>query len=66
MQRQHPHPRVQQPVDQQPVGAFDRDHLNVKAPQRGTQRAHSVLIMRERCRQQLRTSGILDQHVVLL
>ena len=34
MQRQHPHPGVQQPIDQQPVGALDRDHLNLKALKR--------------------------------
>jgi len=66
MQRQHPDTRIQQPVDQQPVRAFDRAHLHLKARKRGAQRTHPALVMRERRAQQLMAVGILDQHVVLL
>jgi len=66
MQRQDAHPGLQQPLDQHPVGPLDRDHLNPKTCQRRAQRAHAVLVVRERRRQQLLTGWILDQHVVLL
>jgi hypothetical protein len=66
VQRQHPHPGVQQPVDEQPVGALDRHHLHVKAHQRRAQRAHAILIVRECRGQQFLAAWVLDQHVVLL
>jgi hypothetical protein len=65
MQGQHAQPGVQQPIDQQPVRAFDPAH-NLKALKRGAQRAHAVLVMSERGALQLVAGGILDQHVVLL
>jgi hypothetical protein len=48
MEGKHPHPGVQQRVDQQPVGAFDRDQLNLETLKRPQQRADPVLVMRER------------------
>jgi len=42
MQGQHGDPGVQQSVDQQPVGAFDRDQLNLETLQRVAQRADAV------------------------
>jgi len=65
-QRQHPHPRFEQPVDQQPIGPLDRDHLDREAHQCRAQRAHAILVVRERRRHQLLSGRVLDQHVVLL
>ena len=39
MQRKHPHTRLQQPVDQQPLRPLDRDDLDVEALKRSAQRA---------------------------
>ena len=38
MQRQHPQPRVQQPLDQQPVRPLDRDQRHLQPHQRAAQR----------------------------
>ena len=53
MHRQHPQPRVQQPLDQQPVGPLDRDQLNLQPQQRPAQRPQPLLVVRERGGQQL-------------
>ena len=66
MQGQHPQPRIQQPLDQQPVRTLDRDQLDSQAHQLPAQRPHAVLIMRERRGQKLLTRRISDEHIVLL
>ena len=66
MQRQNPQPRVQQPLDQQPVGPLDRDQLNLEAHQRPAQGPQTLLVMRERRRQQPLARRVRDEHVVLL
>ncbi len=66
MQRQHPHPSLQQPIDQQPVRALNRDQVDLKARQRRAQAADPVLAVRERRGQQLLPGRVLDQHIVLL
>jgi hypothetical protein len=38
MHRQHPQPRVQQPLDQQPVRPLDRDQLHLQPHERPAQR----------------------------
>jgi hypothetical protein len=50
MQRQDPQPRVQQPLDQQPVRPLDRDQLHFQAHQRSAQGPHTLLVVRERRR----------------
>jgi hypothetical protein len=66
VQRQHPQPRVQQPLDQQPVRALDRDQLHLQPHERATQRPQARFIVRERGGQQLLARLVGDQHVVLL
>ncbi len=66
MQRQNPQPRVQQPLDQQPVGPLDRDQAHPVAHQGAAQAAHPGLIVRERRGQDPLARLISDQHVVLL
>jgi hypothetical protein len=66
MQRQHPQPRVQQPLDQQPVRPLDRHQRHVQAHQRPAQRPQPLFVMRERRRQQLLARRVGDQHIVLL
>ncbi len=51
MQRQDPQPRVQQPLDQQPIGPLNRDQLHLQAHQRPAQGPQTRLIVRERRRQ---------------
>ena len=46
--RQHPQPRVQQPLDQQPVRALDRHQLDLQAHQLPAQRPQPRLVVRER------------------
>jgi hypothetical protein len=66
MQRQHLHPRVQQPLDQHAVRALDRDDLHLKAHQRIAQRGDPALVVRKRLTEQ-RVAGVIgDQDVVLL
>ena len=66
MQRQHPHPGLEQPLDQHPVAALDRDDLNVKAKQRVAQRGDPLLVVRERLGQQPLAGLVSDQQIVLL
>ena len=49
MQRQHPQPRVQQPLDQQPVRPLHGDQLHLQAHQLPAQRPQPLLVVRERC-----------------
>ena len=48
MQRQHTQPRVEQPLDQQPVRPLDRDQPDLQPHQHTTQPAQALLVMRER------------------
>jgi len=66
MQCQQPQPSVKHPLDQQPVGPLDRDQPNLKAHQRATQRPQPRLVVREAAREQLLTSLVLDQDIMLL
>jgi hypothetical protein len=66
MQRQHPQPRIQQPLDQQPVRALDRDQLHLEPHEHATQRPQSLLVVRERGGQQLLARLVGHQHVMLL
>jgi hypothetical protein len=66
VQRQQSQPRVQQPLDQQPVGPLDRDQPNLEAHQRAAQRPQPRLVVREAAREQLLASLVLDQDIVLL
>jgi hypothetical protein len=66
MQGQHPQTGVQQPLNQQPVRALDRDQLHLQAHQRAAQRPQPCLVVRERGRQQLLARLVLHEHVVLL
>ena len=66
VQRQHPQPRVQQPLDHQPVRPLHRDQLHPQPHQLPAQRPQPLLVMRERCGQQLLARRIRDEHVVLL
>jgi hypothetical protein len=66
VQRQHPQPRIQQPLDQHPIGPLDRDELHARPLQRAAQPAKSSLVVRERGRHQLLARLVTDQHVVLL
>ncbi len=66
MQRQHPHPGLEQPLDQHSVTALDRDDINLEAGQGVAQRDDPLLVVHERLRQQLPAVLISDQHVVLL
>ena len=50
MQRQHPQPRVQQPLDQQPVRPLGRDQLNLQPHQRPAQRPDPLLVVHKRRR----------------
>jgi hypothetical protein len=66
MQRQHPQPGVQQPLDQQPVRPLHRDQRHLQAHQLPAQRPQPRLVMRERRREQLLARRIRDEHIVLL
>ena len=66
MQRQQPQPRIQQPLDQQPIRPLDRDQRHLHPHQRAAQRPQTLLIVRERGRQQLLARLVLHEHVVLL
>ena len=66
MHRQHPQPRVQQPLDQQPVRPLDRDQLHLQPQQRAAQRPQPLLVVRERGRQQLLARLVAHEHVVLV
>ena len=55
MQRQQPQPRIQQPLDQQPVRPLDRDQRHLQPHQRAAQRPQPFLIVRERGGQHLLT-----------
>src|ERR1039458_5571949 len=66
MQRQHLHPRLQQPFDQHAVRALDRDDLYLEAHQRIAQGGDPSLVMRKRLTQQLVAGVIGDQDIVLL
>ena len=48
MHRQHPQPRIQQTLEQQPVRPLDRDQLHLQPHERPTQRPQPLLIVRER------------------
>jgi hypothetical protein len=66
MQRQNPQPRVQQPLDQQPIRPLNRDQPHLVTHQRAAQAAHPDLVVRERRGQDPLARLISDQHVVLL
>jgi hypothetical protein len=66
VQRQHPQPRVQQPLDQQPVRTLDRDQRHLQTDKLAAQRPQSFLVVRKRGRQKLLARLVGDQHVVLL
>ncbi len=66
MQRQHPHPRLQQPLDQHTITALDRYDLNLEADQRIAQRPDPQLVVRKRFREQPIAGVIGDQDIVLL
>jgi hypothetical protein len=66
MQRQDPQPRVQQPLDQQPIRPVDRDQAHLVTHQCAAQTAHPGLVVRERRGQDPLARLISDQHVVLL
>ena len=66
VQRQDPQSCVQQPLDQQPVGPLDRDQLHLQAHQRPAQGPQTLLIVRERRRQQPLARRVRDEHIVLL
>ena len=66
MQRQHPHPGLEQPLDQHPVAALDRDDLDLKQTSASHNAAIPVLVVRERLGQQPLAGLVSDQHVVLL
>jgi hypothetical protein len=64
--RQHPQPRIEEPLDQHPVRALDRDQLDLQAHERAAQRPQPRFVMRERGGQQLLARLVGDQHIVLL
>ncbi len=66
MQRQHPQPRVQEPLDQQPVRPLDRHQPHLQAHQLPAQRPQPLLVMLERGGQQPLARRIGDEHVVLV
>jgi hypothetical protein len=66
MQRQHPQPRIQQPLDQQPVPPLDRDQTDVQPHERPAQPDESLLVMHERRAEHLHASLVGHDHVVLL
>ena len=66
MQREHPQPRVQQPLDQQPVRPLDRDQRNLQPHQLPAQPPQPLLVVRERGREQFLARLVGDQHVVLV
>src|SRR5204863_316046 len=51
---------------QQPVGPLDRDQLHLQAHQRSAQGPQTLLIVRERRRQQPLARRVRDEHIVLL
>jgi hypothetical protein len=53
VQRQHPQPGIQQPLDQHTIRPLDRDELHTGPLQRAAQPAEPSLVVRERGRQQL-------------
>ena len=66
MQRQHPQPRIQQPLHEQPVRSLDRDQLHLQPHQRAAQCPQPRLIMRECGSQKLPARLVAHHHVVLL
>ena len=46
MQRQHEQPGLEQPLNQHPIAALDRDDLHVKAAKRVAQRGDPLLVVR--------------------
>jgi hypothetical protein len=64
MQRQDPQPRVQQPLDQQPVGPLDRDQFDLQTHQLAAQGPQTLLVVRERRRQQPLSRRVRDEHIV--
>ena len=66
MDREHPQPCAQQPLDQQPVRALDRDQLNPQAREHLAQRAQPGLVVRVRRGQKLLARPIRHPDVVLL
>ena len=66
MHRQHPQPRVQQPLDQQPVRPLDRDQLHLQPQQRPAQRPQPLLVVHERGGQQLLARLVAHAHIVLI
>ena len=66
MQRKDPQPRVQQPLDQRPVGPLDRDQRHLVTHEGAAQAPHPGLVVRERRGQDLLARLISDHHVVLL
>jgi hypothetical protein len=66
MQRQHAHPGFEQPLDQHPAAALDRDDVDLEADQRVAQRGDPLLVVHERLSQQPLSGLVGDQDVVLL
>ena len=66
MDRHHPQPCVQQPLDQQPVRSLDRDQLDVQLHERVAQRSQPALVMRERALKHALPISVLHEDVVLL
>jgi hypothetical protein len=66
MQGQHSEPRIQEPLDQQPVGTLDRDQRHLVAHERPAQRPQPDFVVRERGGQELLAGLVGDQHVVFL
>jgi hypothetical protein len=64
--RHHPQPAIQQPLDQPAIPTLNRDKHDLHAHQRAAQRWQAALVMRERRAQQLVAAGVLDEHVALL
>ena len=42
VQRQHPQPRIQQPLNQQPIRSLDRDQHHLHPPKRTAQRGQTL------------------------
>ena len=64
MQCQHGQPSVEQPLDQQPVGALKRDALDPQAHQFAAQTRQPRLVVRDRRRPQPFSLAIGHDHVV--
>jgi len=66
VQREYAQPGVEQPLDQHPVRALDRDQPGIQPHELAAQRPQPCLIMRERRGQKLLARRVLHQYVVLL